>query len=75
MPLAVKSLIWAMGEDAAVALTAEDAKAMADVVGAYMTVAADTGAVEITKTDVVIAPQAHTPSGPTNDLIKKPLTA
>ena len=43
------------------ALTAEDAKATEDVVGADMTVATDTGAVAITKTDVVIAPQAHTP--------------
>ena len=43
------------------ALTAEDAKAAADVVGADMTVAADTGAVAMTKTDVVIAPQnTHT---------------
>ena len=57
------------------ALTAEDAKATADVVGADMTVAADTGAVEITISDVVIAPQAHTPSGPTDALTKKPLTA
>ena len=57
------------------ALTAEYAKAAADVVGADMTVAADTGAAAITKSDVVIAPQAHTPSGPTNALTKKPLTA
>ena len=56
-------------------LTAEDAKAVADVVGADMTVAADRGAVAITKTDVVIAPQAHTPSGLTNALTKMPLTA
>ena len=57
------------------ALTVEDAKAVADVLGADMTVAADTGAVTITKTDVVIAPQAHTPSGLTNALTKMPLTA
>ena len=57
------------------ALTAEDVKAGVDVVGADMTVAADTGAVAITKTDVVIAPQAHTPSGLTNALTKMPLTA
>ena len=57
------------------ALTAEDAKAAADVVGADMTVAAETGAVAITKSDVVIAPQAHTPSTPTDVLTKKPLTA
>ena len=55
-------------------LTAVDVKAAADVVGADMTVAADTGAVEITKTDVVIAPQTHTPSDLTNDLTKMPLT-
>ena len=57
------------------ALTAEDAKAAADVVGADMTVAADTGAVAITKTDVVITPQAHTPSGLKNALTKMLLTA
>ena len=57
------------------ALTAEDAKAAADVVGADMIVAADTGAVEMTKTDVVIAPQTHTPSDLTNALTKMPLTA
>ena len=57
------------------ALTAEDAKAAADVVDADMTVAADTGAVAITKTDVVIAPQAHTPTDLTNALTKTPLTA
>ena len=57
------------------ALTAEDAKAAVDMVGADMTVAADTGAVAITKTDVGIAPQSHTPSGPTDALTKKPLTA
>ena len=57
------------------ALTAEDAKAAADVVGADMTVAADRGAVAITKTDVVIAPQVHTPSGLTNSLAKMSLTA
>ena len=57
------------------ALTAEDVKDAADVVGADMTVAADTGTVAITKTDVVIAPQAHTPSGLTNALTKMPLTA
>ena len=56
-------------------LTAEDAKAAADVVGADMTVAADTGAVAITKTDVIIAPQAHSPTDLTNALTKMPLTA
>ena len=59
----------------AVALTAEDAKAAADVVGADMPVAADTGDVTISKTEVVIAPQAHTPSGLTNALTKMLLTA
>ena len=57
------------------ALTAEDAKAAVDVVGADMTVAADTGGVVITKTDVVIAPQTHTPSDLTNALTKMPLNA
>ena len=57
------------------ALTADDAKAAADVMGADMTVAADTGAVGMTKTDVVIAPQTHTPSDLTNALTKMPLTA
>ena len=57
------------------ALTAEYPKAAADAVGADMTVAADTGAVAITKTDVVIAPQAHTPLGLTNALTNMPLTA
>ena len=42
------------------ALTAEDAKAAADVVGADMTAAAYTGAMAIIKTDVVIAPQTYT---------------
>ena len=46
-----------------------------DVVGADMTVDANTGAVTITKSDVVIAPQAHTPLVPTDALTKKPLTA
>ena len=57
------------------ALIAEDAKAAADVVGANMTVAADTGPMEITNSDVVIAPQSHTPSVLTDSLIKKTLTA
>ena len=43
--------------------------AAVDVVGA------DMGVVAITKTDVVIAPQTHTPSGLTNALTKMPLTA
>ena len=49
--------------------------AAVDVVGADMTVAADTGDVAITKTDVVTAPQAHTPSGVTNALTNMLLTA
>ena len=57
------------------ALTTVYAMAAQDVVGADMTVAADTGAVAMTVADVVIAPQAHTPSGPTDALTKKPLTA
>ena len=75
IPLAVKSLLWAEGEDAAVALTVVDTKAVADVVGADMTVAADTGAVAMTKTDVVNAPQTHTPSDMKNAPTKMPLTA
>ena len=54
------------------AMTAPD---VTDVVGADMTVAADTVAVAMTLEDVVIASQAHTPSGPTDALTKKPLTA
>ena len=57
------------------ALTAVDVKAAADVEGADMTVAADTGAVAMTKTDVLTAPQTHTPSDLTNALTKMPLTA
>ena len=57
------------------ALIAVDAKAAADVVGADMTVAADTGGVAMTKTDVVTTPQTHTPSDLKNDLTKMPLTA
>ena len=60
------------------ALTAVDAMAapgVTDVVGADMTVAAETGAVKMTVADVVIAPQAHTPSGQKNALTKTPLTA
>ena len=56
------------------ALTAVNTMATPDVVGADMTVAADTGAVVMTVADVVIATQAHTPSGPTNALTKKPFT-
>ena len=42
--------------------------------GADMTVAADTGAVAMTKTDVVTATQTHTPSDLINALTKIPLT-
>ena len=72
--MAVKCLLWAEGENAAVALTAVDAMAKPDVVGEDMTVAADTGAVEMTVADVVIAPQAHTPTAPTDALAKTPST-
>ena len=71
-------MIWAEGEDVAVALAAVDAMDapdVTDVVGADMTVAAETGAVEMTVADVVIAPQALTTSGPTDALTKKPPTA
>ena len=62
------------------ALTAVDAMAAPDVVGADMTVDADTGAVEMTVADVVNAPQNHTlptnkPSTPTNALTRTLLTA
>ena len=61
-------------------LTAVDAMAAPDVVGADMTVDADTGAVAMTVADVMNdpqthIPQTHTPSATTNALIKKPLTA
>ena len=46
----------------------------ADVEGADMTVAADMGAVAMTKTDVVTAPQTHKPSDLTNAQTKMPLT-
>ena len=46
-----------------------------DVVSADMIVAADKGAMEMDVVDGVIASQAHTPSGPTYALTKKPLTA
>ena len=61
----------------AVALAAVDAMAepdVMDVVGADMTVVADTGAVEMTVADVVIVSQEQPPSGPTDALTKKPLT-
>ena len=51
------------------------AQTAADVEAADMTVAADMGAVAVTKTDVVTAPQTPTPSDLTNDLTKMPLTA
>ena len=57
------------------ALTAVDAMTAPDVVGTDMKVAADTGTVAITAADVVIAPQAHTPSFLKNTLTKTPLTA
>ena len=66
------------GGGVSVALAAVDVMAaldVTDVVGADMTVATDTGAVAMNVADVVIASQAHTPSGPTDALTKKPLTA
>ena len=61
-----------------VALAAVDAMAapdVTDVVGADMTVVADTGAVAMTVADVVIASQAQPPSDPKTALTKTPLTA
>ena len=66
------------GGGVAVALAAVDTMAapdVTDVVGADMTVAADTGGVAMTLLDVVIAYQAQPPSGPTDALTKKPLNA
>ena len=66
------------GGDVAMALAGVDAMAepdVTDVVGADMTMAADTEAVAMTVADVVIASQAQPPSDPTDDLTKKPLTA
>ena len=62
------------------AMTAVDAMAAPYVVGADMTVDADTGAAEMTVADVVNAhqihpPQTHTPSTPANDLTRTLLTA
>ena len=57
------------------ALTAVDAMAAPEVVSADMKVAADTKAVAMTVSDVVIAPLALTPSGSKDALTKKPLTA
>ena len=57
------------------AMDAMDAPGVTDVVGADMTVAEDMGAVAMTVADVVIAPQAHTPSGPIDALTNKPFTA
>ena len=59
-------------------LAALDVMAALDVTdmgGTDMTVVADTGAVAMIVSDVVIASQAHTPSGLTDALTKKPLTA
>ena len=61
-----------------VALAAVDVMAapdVTDVVGAYMTVVADTGAVAITISDVVIESQAQPTSDPKTALNKTPLTA
>ena len=62
----------------AVALAAVDAMAapdVTDVVGADMTVVADTGAVEMTVADVVTASQSQPPSDLKTDLTKTTLTA
>ena len=56
-------------------LTAADVKGAAGVEAADRTVAADMGAVAMTRTDVVTAPQTHTPSDLTNAQTKTPLTA
>ena len=71
-------MLWAEARDVDVALAVVDAMAapdVTDVVVAYMTVAADTGAVAMTVVYVVISPQSHTPSGLITALTKKPLTA
>ena len=63
--------------DVAVALAAVDAMAaqdVTDVVGADMTVVADTGAAAMTVADVVIASQAQPPSDPKTALTKTLLT-
>ena len=57
------------------ALDVMDAPDVTDMGGADMTVSTDRGDVAMTVADVVIAPQDHTPSGPTDALTKKPLTA
>ena len=65
------------------ALTVEDAMTAPDVVGADMTVAADTGdeaiavamTVVMTVENVVVTPQTHTHSVLTNALTKTLLTA
>ena len=71
-------MIWAEMGDVAVAMDAVDVMAAPDVpdmVGADMKVVADTGAVEMTVADIVIASQAQPPSDPKTDLTKTPLTA
>ena len=76
-PLAVKCLLYAEGGDVAVSLAVVEAMAtpdVTDVVGADMTVVADTGAVAITISDVVIAYQAQPPSDPKTALNKTLLT-
>ena len=62
----------------AVALAAVDAMAapdVMDVVGAYLTVVADTEAVTMTVVDVVTAYRAQPPSDLKTALTKMPLTA
>ena len=61
-----------------VALAVVDVMAVTDVthvVGADMTVVADTGSVEMTVADVVTASQAQPPSDLKTALTKTPLTA
>ena len=71
-------MLWAEAGDVDVTLAAVDAMAavdVMDVVGADMTVAADTGAVTMTVAYVVIASQAQPPLGTADAQTKKPLTA
>ena len=77
-PLVVKYLLWVDAGDVAVALAALDAMAVlyvTDVVGADMTLVADTGAEAMTVADVVTAYQAQPPSDPKTALTKTPLNA
>ena len=71
-------MLLAESRDVAVALAAVVTMAapdVTDVVGADMTVVADTGSVEMTVADVVTASQAQPPSDPKTALTKTSLTA